>query len=162
MTVIIDDFFIHRDKLLAELEIIPTDYWTRTGSGLYRYNLHIDMPNDFLSTYFVTLSKVIGQLQAHWVMWHKPGGPEIFQHEHNEWATAVYFPKDHETALDLDGDLVYPRSGRLALLPARTLHGVQANETEEDRYSVIALFPDPGQEGWESLDRLSARGQEES
>lgn len=117
------------------------ELFRKTGSGLWRSNKPTTP----------AIQELKGRIEAYvgvevydwWVMKHLPGGIEVFMHEHNDWATAIYYPEDHPAGLLTDDGVVESQAGRLVLLDPKESHGVEANDTEEVRYSVVFLYTRP-------------------
>lgn len=113
--------------------------WRETGSGLFRW----DKPE----SEFVDHVKNIAPSTPHdwWVMKHVPGGAEVLPHIHNNWATMVTFLNTHPSALlyqdpgKEEWTRAVPEQGWGVYLVPGTLHKVEANESDYNRYTLILL-----------------------
>lgn len=155
---VIDSFPAEHEEVYYEAKYL--DEWRRTGSGLWRS----DKPStQHISELKAEVEALVGPIPTWWVTKHLPGGKAVPLHIHNQWGTAVYYPRNHPVGLFHAGDVIESKEGRLLVLPAGTEHGVEANESEETRYSVVFLFAgDRYPEGAEGeADESGYEGQED-
>lgn len=110
--------------------------WRETGSGLLRW----DKPEDPLFQELLTYMGPPGKLNDYWCMWHRPGGAEVPLHVHNNWRTTIYYPYGHPASLFTENGDVWLADDMFFGMEAGQAHGVRANETDQDRYSFVALF----------------------
>ncbi len=119
------------------LELANDQVWRETSSGLWRCDNPYGPTIEYLLMQMAFHLKDTGE---HWVMCHKPGGGEVMMHAHNKWATALYYLNDHPSSLLTEAGEVKVKAGRMVCLEPGTLHGIQANQSNEARWSVVMLY----------------------
>ena len=110
-----------------------------TGFGLWRVDF------DFFHEELNQLTQKIEdrviktRVSNAWGIIHRPGGNEVLSHTHNKWWTGIYYPKAHTAPLLIGEERaeIYPEPGLFVVLEPGELHGVAANESTLDRYSVV-------------------------
>ena len=111
--------------------------WRMTASGLLRVDdLGIPAIEDLLKR----ICCAVAPLKQTWAMIHEPGSEEVVSHVHNKWATVIYYPLKHPCGLILKDQIYKPKGDDLLILPVGCEHGVEANNSEDRRFSIIGLY----------------------